>query len=403
MDFMVKKLTLPLLIATISAGLALGWQHYSQTSDFRTLIIGCAIFCVFMALWNHFQLSLQTDRAQRRMAAIFGLEDNLLRRIQDIETTRDNLDVISSLAERVEQLELVITSRDAADDKDVAPEIIDGENVVMLKAQREPSERIAAAEQSDRRQTRARIRRCLDDNALRVRMQPIIDLLSKKVVAVEAFGFLESDGEVKPAEDWLEHFTDEQRCQFDLAMLGILARAARRMEEDGQALPVQYSMVSIGVPRHNRWENIVKKIRADVRLARVLTPQVSMAGFNRLTEDQISRFLELKEYGLKPAITDCVGIEACKRLVASKHFERLKIPVDELLRYTARESERVADILLPELAKNGIEVTATHIEKAHQAANLIDLDTRFGQGNFVSPARDIQLEPRMGVGRASAT
>ena len=79
-----------IVFALVAASIAYVWQGYSGFTDIRTVIIGCALFCVFMVLLHHTQFYWQTRQTGRKLSALFGLEDNLVRRIGDIEGGQAN-------------------------------------------------------------------------------------------------------------------------------------------------------------------------------------------------------------------------------------------------------------------------------------------------------------------------
>ncbi|MGB7287460.1 MAG: EAL domain-containing protein [Salaquimonas sp.] len=386
---------IPLVIGAVAAGIAHGWQQYTDLSDFNTIVAGAALFCVFMALLNYFMLAYQTDQMKKRLAAIFGLEDNLLRRIQEIEIDQDNDALFTALTDRIHILETKAASLQkhklAEDEALVDISQYDDENVVRLQPNRAFGDRLPDPPAQNRRLNRAAITQSLDERAYSIKMQPVINLMNKQIVAVEAFAFVELKDGLEPVENILRGMSDTQLCQFDLDMITALSKISRQMEEDRQSFPIHFTMVSLAVPRHETWSKIINRLKADTKLASIIVPYLPMAKYERLNDAQIARFMELKEYGFKPGLKDCSGVDAILKIANRKSVIAFKIPVNELLEYTPVQGERRANVLLPKLARLGVEPIATDIEKAHHASNLIDLDISLGQGNFISPARAIKF------------
>lgn len=395
MTFLLKKMILPLAFGGLAAVTAFGWQQYSNFSNTITLVLGCAFFCILLALWNYGSLSWQSNQMRKKLAAIFGLEDDLLRRINDIETGQSNAEIIESLHNRIEALEETLASNNNASipAETYADEVAkyDDDKIVMLQSNRAFTDRLQKKPIANKRSINQAVAKSLCENAVSIRLQPIVNLMTKEICAVEAFPYLLISQEWVPATDCLGALNDTQLCQLDRNIVHNLAKVSRKMDADVQAMPIYFTLVSLGAKKHETWQEITCMLKADAKLAAVLVPQIPLASYQALNEEKSARFLELKEYGLKPTITGCSGVEAVMNIATQKRITNFKIPVDELLKYTAREGERIADVLLPKLSKLGIEPIATHIEKAHQAANLIDLDVTLGQGDFISTARVIDL------------
>ncbi len=265
--------------------------------------------------------------------------------------------------------------------------------MVVLKTKASHSGKGSAGDfKASHRVYRPAIDELLAGENLSIKLQPIIHLMSKEVVAVEAFAFLETRNGQQAVAEIVSSMSDEQLCLTDRIIVKRLGGIARKMESDGQLLPIHYTFVSMKVARHPTWSKICNMLKADAKLAKVLVPQISMALFRRLDEREMTRFLEFKEFGAKPCITECQGVKTIVQMATQHRISMLKLTVSELLSYTHKEGERVADSLLPQLARVGVETVATHVEKAHQAANLIDLDLSLAQGDFISPARSLKGE-----------
>jgi len=389
--YFIRQMVLPILLCAVSAAIALGWQSYSGFSNIRTLIIGGAIFCALMVLLNHIHLAIQSRLMKNRLAAIFGLENNLLNRIQKIETGQASALTVEDMQQRITVLEEQLKAQEAShNSKELAShvDVKDG-NVVLLKP-RQATDGKGRGKAASSRVYKPTLDNMLEEEAISIKLQPVIHLMSKEVMAVEAFAFLETKNGEQSVGEVIKSFDDAQRCQLDLIMVKRLSAIARKMELDGQLLPIHYSFTSMAVPNNKCWTKISNVLKGDIKLSSNLVPQISMARFRRLGDKETSRFLEFKEFGSQPCLTDCQGVNNIVQLASQHRISLLKLSVQELLSYTHKEGERVADILLPKLAKLGVETIANDVEKAHQAANLIDLDITLAQGPFISPARSLK-------------
>ena len=252
----LRHASLPIFLALVAAGIAHVWQGYSGFTDIRAIIIGCALFCVFMVLLHHAQFIWQTRQTGRKLSALFGLEDNLLRRIGDIEAGQANALVLEDLQQRIGTLEAMVKELNQPDPKAAIHAAVEqGEgNVVVLKTKASHSGKGSVGDfKASHRVYRPAIDELLAGENLSIKLQPIIHLMSKEVVAVEAFAFLETRNGQQAVAEIVSSMSDEQLCLTDRIILKRLGGIARNMESDGHLLPIHYTFVSMKVARHPTW------------------------------------------------------------------------------------------------------------------------------------------------------
>lgn len=389
-----KILIIPVLFGAISLAGAILWKEYTNSSETLAWIVGCAVFCILMALWNHFHLSIQSRQLARKLKGIWEFEEELVQRIRKAELSGVSVELQNDLSDRLTVLETAEAKRNNLAKKSEAIDDFIGyedEKVVLLQTKRTLSERLTGKQSSKERKKDLKINESLSQHSITVRLQPIVNLVNKEISAVEAIGYVETTSGPRSSPELIDGLSTQQLCEFDQLFIQILAQVARKMQNDGQSMPIYFTLHSAKVGNHETWPEIIAMLRADTHLTKVLYPQVPISIFSRLGSHKIERFLELKEYGLRPCVSNCADLNEILTVANQKRVNHFKVPVQELLKYTSKEGERVADVLLPKLRDLKIIPIATDIKKAHEAANLIDLDIILGQGDFISPERDIDL------------
>ena len=237
----------------------------------------------------------------------------------------------------------------------------------------------------------ATITRALNESAMSIRLQPILNLIDKEVIGLEAFAFFNlADGFVDGRE-FIGRMTALQRSEYDLKVIHALSAVIREMQNDGQIIPIHYHMLCLTSSADANWLKIMQAFKSDPILVANLVPVISQGDYDSTDQKALEKLLELRECGLKPCLGQIAGIEKALEKSTLKYFRQFKVKAETLLKYRSSESERFADKLLPGLAKANAEIFVDGIQEAFQASQLIDLDLVAGQGDYISPPKSIRL------------
>jgi EAL domain-containing protein (putative c-di-GMP-specific phosphodiesterase class I) len=397
---MIYRLLLPLIFGTIAAGSAYGVKIWWAISDLQTGIVGSAVFCVLMVLWNHAAGVMFANRVRKRLASIVGFENDIIRRFEQLEKNLSTSVETEMVRRRVAELETRFDglTRDRAGfpPNAIVPDFgnpveYDDEKIVPFHGENRRSITARDNKKAAQAQLRQKCETAFAEGQLTIRLQPVINLMSRAAVAVEAFGFYRTDeGEIS-AREVGALLGDHERAEIDLRILEELAGIVRTMEDESQNLPVHFGFSAVAFADDQVWDRIKSRLRADARLASGIVPQIEAGQLAKLDEAVRVRFHELVELGLAPCVSQCLGARNIIALIESGRFRHFKIPAAELLAYTDREGERVADLVLPKIADKGYALVVSDVEKSHQLASLIDLDVSSAQGNIISPPREIKI------------
>jgi len=395
---MIYRILIPLIFGAVAAAVAFAVKAYWGINDLQTAIVGSATFCILMVLWNYVAGLMFVDRVRKRLAAIVGFENDIMRRLEQIEKNLSTSVETEMVRRRVEMLEARLEAGQERGKPHIGAQLgyleaaeYDDEKVVPIHGDGRRLQSVRDKNRQSQVERKAKCEHALAEGRLTVRLQPIINLMSQASVAVEAFGHFElPEGGIGAAEVGSE-LGDASSGKIDLMVLEALSAIVRSMDEEGQTLPVYFGLSFGAFGEDAVWEKIRTRLRADARLSSCVVPQISADVWDKLDEKSQARFLELMEFGLSPCISDCTGLERTIKLVEGKCFKHFKIPAAELLSYTDHEGERVADLLLPRIERRGHKLVVNRVEKSHQLSSLIDLDVYMAQGNIISPPREIKL------------
>jgi diguanylate cyclase (GGDEF)-like protein len=268
-----------------------------------------------------------------------------------------------------------------------------------------PSLRDGAAERSARAH---RLRGVEQRDELRLDYQPIVELATGRIVAVEALvRWQPPDGPILMPAEWI----DVAEETGDIVPIGawILREACRqtrdwqiRLERDDLRISVNLSA------RQFREHDIIRTVRSALEDTGLppgsLILEITESGLMRRTAATIARLEALRELGVHLAIDDFgTGYSSLSYL---ERFPIDILKIDRTFVSTGSASSPIARAVI-ELGRTlELEVIAEGIEHADQARWLAELGCRFGQGYlFARPVSPAALEALLaegaGLGRAT--
>ncbi len=242
-----------------------------------------------------------------------------------------------------------------------------------------PSLRDGAAERASRAQ---RLRGVEERDELRLDYQPIVELPTAEIVAVEALvRWQPPDGPILMPAEWI----DVAEETGDIVPIGrwILREACRQVREWQLRLERPELRVSVNLSaRQFREHDIIGTVRAVLEEtglpAESLILEITESGLMRRTAATITRLEALRELGAHLAIDDFgTGYSSLSYL---ERFPIDILKIDRTFVSTGTTASPIARAVI-ELGRTlELEVIAEGIEHADQARWLADLGCRFGQG-----------------------
>jgi diguanylate cyclase (GGDEF)-like protein len=330
--------------------------------------------------------------------------------LEDVGDEADTLAVATRIAEAFRQ-PLTITGAQVrvavsigvalSNGTETADELLRNADVAMYAAKQSsrggaeifrPSLRDGAAERSARAH---RLRGVEERDELRLDYQPIVELATGGIVAVEALvRWQPPEGPILMPAEWI----DVAEETGDIVPIGrwILREACRQVREWQLRLERPELRVSVNLSaRQFREHDIIGTVRAALAEtglpAGSLILEITESGLMRRTAATISRLEALRELGAHLAIDDFgTGYSSLSYL---ERFPIDILKIDRTFVSTGTAASPIARAVI-ELGRTlELEVIAEGIEHADQARWLADLGCRYGQGYlFARPVGPAALE-----------
>lgn len=399
MSIPAKKLSILVFVIGICALLGFGLSVALKISLETSLVISGLAFCGLLALINFFTIGSIQKKQNSRTTDNTEFEKNLLSRMQQLEVSSFTDNQLETIDDRLTMLEERILDKFSepliiANTDEKHPHFEDG-NIVHLNANRISRQSNPAGQSKHTKTSGELIKHILNEGQLTIRLQPILGMIEKEVLAVEAFGFFKLNEEIIDARELSSSFSQQQCGDYDLAVISALSKVVRSMEDDNQLLPIHFAFTSSPVNPNVSWEKIVNHLKADTKLGSMLVPQISAKIFKRLDTAQKAELFNLREFGSTPCLQfDEKMAGSAIRLLGGKNqlnFDIVKFAAGSLLKYLPNSEQRMIEMIMPLLADTGTLLIANELDAPEDATNLVDYDLLYGQGNFFSPPRQIKL------------
>lgn len=252
----------------------------------------------------------------------------------------------------------------------------------MQLAKTAERERRLAREHEDRR---ARVQQLLDNQAITMVVQPIVDLLTSRVVGVEALARFSAQPQRRPDEWFAE--AAAAGLGTDLELLAVRTAVAHLdLMPDDTYLSVNVS------PRTALDPRLTEIMRSQAaRIVLELTEHAPVEEYDQL----LAAFAELRNAGMRIAVDDAGSGYASLQHILRLSPDIIKLDI-ELIRGIntdpARQSLTAALVLFGE--KIGATITAEGIENADELHTLRRLHVPYGQGYHLGrPAHLSQRTP----------
>lgn len=401
----VAILFLPLVAAGLATGIGVLAYNLAATTLLQSALIGIGAFCALMTLAVYGWLVRHVRSVKRQMNEFNTFEDNIISRLQGMESRGTQME--KGLVRRLDDIEerldaakpggvaaapqnAMSTNSRAEFDPSLAGK--DGNVVALNPAAKPLASGGADSGAGERRKSRSpSVQPSLGENMLSVRLQPILNLIDREVIGLEAFAFFKSGEDLIDGRNLIDRLTKTQRSQYDLWVVTALSSIVREMHSDGQSVPIHYSLVSLNAPTDANWVKLSQILKSDAKLVENLVPVIPQNDFLSMSEKTREKLFDLREAGLDCCLGRVSDLNGTLDKETLRHFRQFKINAATLLNYRANERERFADRLLPELQKAEASIFVDEISEAFQASQLIDLDLVAGQGDYISKPRPIRL------------
>jgi cyclic-di-GMP phosphodiesterase TipF (flagellum assembly factor) len=234
-----------------------------------------------------------------------------------------------------------------------------------------------------------------DADGLEVHLQPVVTLPQRKVAAYEALARLRVAGEVLAPEVFLPVLERHGRTtDLDRRMLQRVATIARHLAGRGSEAAVGYGLSPLSLYEPGFLRSLARLVASEPGLAGRLVVALPQASWRNLDAEQIGALAAMRgKIGFildRPTDLRFDALSLAERGVA-----QVKVSADLLLRQaSARQnlSDIAVEDLVAALARAGIRLVATAVERETDVPDLIDLDVPFAQGSVFAAPRAVRAD-----------
>ena len=416
---LLGKIVLPLAVGLIAALAAVAARALFTLSMVDTALAAAAVFCCLMVLAIYAGQAISGHLMRKKLTAFSSYDKDIVRRLDQIERDHPGREQFARLDERLDGLEDTVLGQLAAlsgtggqlqgasspgltpvsggsrnNGSDWAVDF-DNENVVRLVTGKEDEK----AALKNRRQMQREAAEALENGTLRIKLQPVIDLLTRQIAYVAAVPCLEISGEAQTTRELatrelIDLLDVHQKAQIDHFSVFELARVCRMLDEDGETAGIFYQFHCPEYEEGDHWQMLSRKLKSDRKLAERFVAVIAMEAMHERNGERLGNFFALAEQGISLAVAGVSGTKQTVRKLADQRFSYLLAPADTLLAYLPGSNRRAGDEIVPAATRSGSRIVATGITQRHQAAGLLDLDVPLGMGDLISPPRSIRLYAR---------
>lgn len=236
-----------------------------------------------------------------------------------------------------------------------------------------------------------RIERALADDRIEPFLQPIVTLPSRRAAHYEAVARLvETDG-VTAAGDFLEAAAASRRLpSIDRRVVERCASVALRVSARGGGLLfVNVAHETLADPA--AFGSISALLETQHELRRLLVFELSQQAFEALSEHERVAVDALVGQGVRLSIDKAEDLRLDPRALARQGVRYVKVRAERLLDPEAVSGLAIHPADLSSLlARNGVELIATHVEEERTVPELLDMEVRLAQGELFGVPRPVR-------------
>ncbi|KAB1079035.1 EAL domain-containing protein [Methylobacterium soli] len=254
---------------------------------------------------------------------------------------------------------------------------------------------IEVAPPADQEQAReAALIAAFDAEGLEVHLQPIVTLPQRKVASYEALARLRVAGEVLAPEAFLPVLERHGRTtDLDRRMLQRVATIARHLAGRGSEAAVGYGLSPLSLYEPGFLRGLARLVAAEPGLAGRLVVALPQASWRNLDAEQTGALAAMRgKIGFILDRPTDLRFDALS--LAERGVTQVKASADLLRQASARQnlSDIAIEDLVAALARAGIRLVATAVERETDVPDLIDLDVPFAQGGVFAAPRAVRAD-----------
>lgn len=233
---------------------------------------------------------------------------------------------------------------------------------------------VANAEETGPEQTRQRLGLLLGDGSLGVVFQPIVDLLTTRVIGYEALARFPSDPEVSPRRFFTEAATVGMLTELEIA---VVRAALRRLEDVAEDV-----FISINVSLETAGSAELRAALVDLDTSRVVL-EINETDAAEAYEGVSPAVAELRADGVRIAVDDAGSGTVSFSKLFDVHADIIKIDIDVTHGIASDPMKEAMAFALQSLSDRlGALCLAEGIETEEELRRLREIGVQAGQGYY---------------------
>jgi cyclic-di-GMP phosphodiesterase TipF (flagellum assembly factor) len=247
----------------------------------------------------------------------------------------------------------------------------------------------------------ARLELALRDDRLEIHLQPIVALPSRRRIHYEALSRIaEPDGLMSPDAFLSAAAAAGRTAEIDRRAIETAADVARRLVARGRAAAVFVNVAAETLADARGFRDLVALFERTPDLGRLVVlelSQAAFAGFGPVERDAVAA---LVERGARLSMDRTSDLRLEPRELSRLGVRFVKVAADRLLDPDAARGSAIHPADLSSLlARQGVDLIATHVEEERTVPELLDMDVKAAQGFLfglprpVRPSRPDAPEP----------
>lgn len=236
-----------------------------------------------------------------------------------------------------------------------------------------------------------RIERALAEDRIEPYLQPVVTLPSRRPAHYEAVARLVEDDGVTVAEEFLAAAAAARRLPFiDRRVLERCASVALRVSARGGGL-LFVNIARETLADQTAFGAVSALLETQQELRRLLVFELTQADFEALPERERASVEALAAQGVRLSIDRAEDLRLDPRALARQGVRFVKIRAERLLDPEAASGLAIHPADLSSLlARNGVELIATHVEEERTVPELLDMEVRLAQGELFGVPRPVR-------------
>ncbi|MGE0231851.1 MAG: EAL domain-containing protein [Flavobacteriaceae bacterium] len=235
----------------------------------------------------------------------------------------------------------------------------------------------------------------VNESRLEIHLQPVVTLPQRKVGFYEALTRLKTEeGKLITSEEF-QDVAEAKRLMpvIDNMMLYRAVQIVRRLQTREREFGLFCNISTQSLTDSEFFAQFVEFMEHNRALAPQIVFEFSQEAVEAAGPIELASLDRLSELGYRYSMDQVTHLDFDPKTLFEQHFRFVKVPAPLLLSEAARIGADIDPADLHDLlARYGIELIASQIERESEVVDLLDYDVTLAQGNLFSPPRPVRAD-----------